>query len=309
MPIELRERRSDGSRAPSEWEPILTTWSQGPSKTEEEKCENAETAIRKAIAANKTLADLDITVFAQGSYRARTNVRQDSDVDICVRLNSTFFTTYPEGMSKESFGNIDGSITFADYKNLVQKALTDYFGAESVTRGKKAFDVHANSYRVDADVVPTFTHRYYFKNGNYISGVAFLVDGASRVENWPEQALANGVTKHEATGRRYKRMVRILKRMRNEMQDEKIAAAANVPSFLIESLVWNVPNSQFGTDSYYEDLRNVIVAAYQATKTDEACKELTEVNGIKYLFHPNQGWTRVQANEFLLACWRYVGYK
>ncbi len=309
MAIELRERRADGTRTPSEWEPILTTWSTGPSKTEEEKCENAETAIRKAIAANEKLADLDITVFAQGSYRARTNVRQDSDVDICVRLNSTFFTTYPEGMTDQHVGNSAGSITFEEYKSLIHTALNARFGADSVTRGKKAFDVHANSYRVDADVVPTFAHRYYFEDRTFISGVAFIVDGGGRIHNWPEQALANGVKKHEATGRRYKKMVRILKRLRNEMQEEKISAADNIASFLIESLVYNVPNSEFSTDSYYEDLRNVLVSTYNATKTDEADKDWREVNGIKYLFHPKQGWTREQANAFLLGCWRYVGYK
>jgi len=77
--------------ASRDWESIFHTWAQPPSTTEREKCEHAELAVRKAIDANKRIAGKDIQVFAQGSYRNRTNARQDSDVDICVRCTNTFF--------------------------------------------------------------------------------------------------------------------------------------------------------------------------------------------------------------------------
>jgi len=69
-----------------------------------------------------------------------------------------FFPDYPTGKQKEDFGNVNGSITFANYKSLVQEALESYFGKQSVTRGNKAFDIHANTYRVDADAVADFEH-------------------------------------------------------------------------------------------------------------------------------------------------------
>src|SRR5205085_842927 len=81
----------------SDWEATFTSWAAGPGTTEQTRAENAEKGVKKAIAANAKLAQMDITVFPHGSYRNRTNVRQDSDVDICVRLNSTFFTEYPAG--------------------------------------------------------------------------------------------------------------------------------------------------------------------------------------------------------------------
>jgi hypothetical protein len=94
-------------------EDTFTSWSKGPSVTETAKCENAETAVRKAIDADSALQGLDITVFAQGSYRARTNVRQNSDVDICVRYNGSFFSNYPSDTTKETFGHVDGTFPFA----------------------------------------------------------------------------------------------------------------------------------------------------------------------------------------------------
>lgn len=86
-------------------EDTFNTWSRGPGQTEADRCSNAETAVRKAIKASGALGDLDISVFAQGSYRNRTNVRQDSDVDVCIRYNGTIFTEYPPGKTREDFGN------------------------------------------------------------------------------------------------------------------------------------------------------------------------------------------------------------
>ena len=76
------------------WEDVFCTWGGAPSATEQTKCENAERAVRKAIDASVKLNTRNIEVFAQGSYANRTNVRQDSDVDICVLCNDAFFPDY-----------------------------------------------------------------------------------------------------------------------------------------------------------------------------------------------------------------------
>ena len=296
-------------------EDTFTSWSQGPGKTEADKCENAETAVRKAIAADEKLSVLDISVFAQGSYMARTNVRQDSDVDVCIRYNTAFFPEYPDGKTSKDFGNGDGALRFADFKNMVEKALKSYFGEAGVTRGNKAFDVHANTYRIDADVVPTYEHRRYTGNKSadgtwqYYSGVAFDPDNGARIKNWPKQNYDNGVQRNDATSRRYKRVIRIFKRLRNKMQEDRIPDAANIASFLIECLVWNTPISAFEPDTYTENVKQVIIAVWNATKTDEACSKWVEVNGMKWLFRPTQPWTREQAHKFVHAAWNYIGYK
>ena len=112
--------------------------------------------MRKAICASTKLSSKDIEVFTQGSYANRTNVRQDSDVDVCVMYTGAFFSDYSmsEGLSGSVFGYTDGDYSYAEFKNDVEAALISYFGEDSVTRGNKAFDVHANTYRIDADVVP-----------------------------------------------------------------------------------------------------------------------------------------------------------
>lgn len=295
------------------WEDTFKSWSAAPSATEQQKMENAETAIRKAIKANKDLADMDITIIPQGSYRARTNVRLDSDVDICIYLNSTFFPRYPPGKTKEDYGNIDGSISFSNYKNLVYQALGEYFSWENVDRGNKAFDIHSNTYRVDADVVPAFAYRYYKGNGwdNYIQpvGIAFDTVNKGRIINWPYQSYENGKAKHERTGRRYKKMVRIVKRLRNKMQEAGISAAHGIGSFLIESSVWNVPAEGFNHDTYTADVRYVIADCFNKTRLQDRYGAMKEVNNIKLLFGDHQPWTPEQAHTFFSAAWEYLGFE
>lgn len=296
-------------------EETFIAWSKGPSATESEKCTNAETAVRKAIKADKSLGDLDISVFAQGSYRARTNVRQKSDVDICIRYNGCFYPQYPEGVTGKAYGHTDGTFQFSDFKNLVQTALTNYFGDDGVTRGNKAFQIHENSYRIGTDVVPTFEHRRYtgLKNSDgtdeIIYGVAFKPDKGDLIKNFPQQTYDNGVARNNDTGRQHKRVIRILKRLRGRMLDDKVAAAGPSPSFLIECLVWNADLAAFSNDNYTAILRHIIANVWNNTRNVEGCKSWVEVNRLKWLFSPYQPWTFKQANDFMQAAWNYIGYK
>ncbi len=296
-------------------EETVTSWSEGPGKTEADKCANAESAVRDAISNDEELRDEDITVFPQGSYRARTNVRRESDVDICVRYNTTFFPDYPADKTREDFGILPGTMKFDEFKDMVESALVNHFGGSSVKRGNKAFDVHANTYRIDADVVPTFEHRrytgQYYPNGThyYLSGVAFDADDGTRIINWPQQNYDNGVAKNERTNRHFKRLVRIVKRLRYKMEDEGAAAAKNIPSFLIECLVWNCPDAAFLHDTYSADTRYVLAHLFNNTRKDEECREWGEENELKYLFRAGQSWTRQQAHDFVSAAWSYIGFE
>lgn len=295
------------------WEDTFKSWGAAPSVTEQQKMENAKTAIIKAVKSNTRLAGMDISIIPQGSYRARTNVKQDSDVDICICLNSTFFPRYPIGRTGSDYAHIDGTITFNEFKKLIDSALCDYFGYQNITPGNKAFDIHSNSYRVDADVIPAFSYRYYYGDGidEFIqpAGIAFNPDNGNRIVNWPHHTYQNGIVKQENTGKRYKKMVRILKRLRNKMQDEHIVKANDVASFLIESLVWNVPDQGFNHATYKEDVMYVLAHCFNETLLVGAHEKMYEVNGQKLLFGDYQPWTREQAHQFCAIAWDYIGFK
>jgi hypothetical protein len=84
--------------------------------------------------------------------------------------------------------------------------------------------------------------------------------------------------------------------------------AGNIPGFLIECLVWNVPNDCFRHYTYTGDVEAALVFLYEHTKTDEPCREWAEVSELKYLFYPGQKWTREQANAFIVAAWNYAEF-
>jgi hypothetical protein len=191
----------------------------------------------------------------------------------------------------------------------VGAALTSYFGQSEVTRGNKAFDLHANTYRVDADVVPCFEYDWHQDNGTCSLGTAFLANDGGRINNWPEQSYGNGVVKNDATGRRFKALVRILKRLRNSMDEDAIAAVKPIPSFLIECLAWNVPNDHFGHSTYTGDIRAALAYLFNNTMKREDCGEWGEINELKYLFWSGQPWTLGQAHAFIFAAWDYVGFE
>ncbi|MEQ8246668.1 MAG: nucleotidyltransferase [Alphaproteobacteria bacterium] len=304
-----------------DWENTFNSWSQSPSETEQERCERVIRAIRTAIDRSPKLKTRQILVFPQGSFRNRVNVRQNSDVDVGVMLYEYFLSQYPVGKSRADFGN-DAVVEygFAQFKNELEEALVAQFGRSVVTRGNKAFDIKATTSQIEADVVPLFEFRQYWDHGGFRAGVALIPDnGGSRIENYPERLLdtwpntllhyENGVSKNTATGRRFKGMTRILKKLRNEMDDAGSAAAQAVPSYLLECLVWNAPNTCFDAYTWVDRVQSVLRFLWQNTKEQALCSQWCEVDAIKFLFHGSQPWTRQQAHDFINAAWDTVGVK
>lgn len=303
-----------------DWERSFSSWAAPPSDIEQERCERVVRAIRTAVARSAKLQSRKTLVFTQGSFRNRVNVRQESDVDVGVMLYDYFLAQYPEGKVDADFGNTNANYSFSQFKNELEEALVDHFGRAAVTRGNKAFDIKATASHVEADVVPLFEFRQYWESGGHRIGVALIADnGWRRIENYPERLIdywpsiplhyENGVTKNEQTSRRFKGVVRILKKLRLELENTGNAAASAVPSYLVECLVWNSPDWCFYHDSWEKRVQSVLRFLWQNTRGSTLCEKWCEVDNIKYLFHASQPWTCEEAHAFIDATWDYVGVK
>lgn len=288
-------------------ETTFTFWAQPPSQTEQQRCENAEKAVRKAIQASNKLNQRNIKVFTHGSYRNRVNVRQNSDVDVGVLCYDSFFYDLPEGYTYESFGITLSNYHYQQFKNEVEEALVNYFGRAAVQRGSKAFDIKETSYQVEADVAPFFEHRRYEIGRSYWSGVELHTDNGNRIINWPEQHYDNAVSKNSITGRSFKGVVRILKRLAIHMEENNINSARNIPGFLIECMTYNVPNGYYGHPTWRQNVREILAFIYNNTLNDNDCAQWKEVSELKWLFHLTQKWNRQQAHDFVSAAWTYLG--
>ena len=298
------------------WENDFSQWARPPANTEDERCENAIKAVRNAIAESDKLKSRRLTVFPHGSYRNRVNVRQDSDVDVGVLCDESLFSRLPEGTSDETFGLVPANYHYEQFKNELVEALVEHFGHGAVRRGNKAIDVRENAYQVEADVAPFFEYRHYRRDGTYRCGVALSPDNGERIQNYPERLLniwpeiqlhfENGVSKNKKTDRCYKGVVRIIKKLRNEMYDAGIAAARPIPGFLVECMVWNAPNTCFKGNTWDVKVQAVLLHLWSSTRDHEDFKDLKEINDIKLLFSSNQSWNRREARAFIEAAWKYI---
>jgi hypothetical protein len=83
-----------------------------------------------------------------------------------------------------------------------------------------------------------------------------------------------------------------------------------VPSFLIESSVWNAPNSGFDAPSWKGRVRAALAHIYNETRTANCVTsdDWLEANAIKYLFYSGQNWSYTDAHEFASKAWDYVGF-
>lgn len=283
------------------------------SQSEDEKCKNAIRMVRDAMKKLNYTDDgkdirsymaesysyaLDlrqqytgrkITLLVQGSYANRTNIPTESDVDVAVILESTFITKYRAGVTDSNYGFTDGTFSASELKDEVQKALNQHFCYQGIERHDKCIKVIGNTYRVDADVVPAYRHRDYsndYRNDadNYIGGIEIRPDSGGRIINYPEQHIKLGIAKNKETKYNFKKCVRIIKSMREDMEENGYAISSKISSFGLESLLWNVIESAY--TKYSSVLRYTFDEVVSFLKNDFLnFDNYKEANGIKPLFY------------------------
>lgn len=289
----------------------MNIWAKAPSETEETKCQNAVSRITDTI--RKKFGN-DVSILLQGSYKNRTNVRLDSDVDIVVSHQGHFFP----GLSnlspadKEVYHSIykNSDYTFSQFKNDIHIILQDEFDAGEVERKNKCIKIKGNSYRVNADVVPCYPHRRYRSVSDVeVEGFGFVGDDGVTVYSFPEQHYDNGVGKNKETEQMYKSLVRILKNVRNDLVDKGIITLDDMPSFCLECLVWNVPSEHFIRNRYHDATRIVLATIWNEMREFEKSNNYAEVSDLKWLFRGSSKITPKQAENFMQHAWDYIGYE
>lgn len=218
------------------------------------------------------------TIFLQGSYGNDTNVFRDSDVDVVIRLNDTYY--YDHGSLTEEAKNafertrVVATYGFFEFRAGVLSALQNKFGSK-VSAGSKAIYIKGEDARRDADVVVCTKYRRYRRNSNgsddqYDEGISLFKTDGTRIENFPKQHSDNCTTKHQATSSWFKPMVRIYKNIRNRMVEDNLLQEGIAPSYYIEGMLWNVPNDLYG-NSYQSSFVNSLNWILHADKSKLAC--------------------------------------
>ncbi len=247
----------------------------------------------------------DFTTYLQGSYSNDTNVYRDSDVDVVIQLNSTFYhDAYLLEASQfsefqKSFAN--ATYSYAQFKLDVAAWLKTKFG-DTVRPGKKAIFIPAGGGRRDCDVLPAAQYRYYYRfkgmhDQNYAEGICFWLPDGTQIVNFPKQHCDNCTAKHQATNQWFKPTVRILKNMRNYLVDLNQLQDGLAPSYFIEGLLHNVSNDKFGK-SYDDTFVEAFNYLIQTDRSNFKC-----ANGIHSLLADNShvSWPPVNCQTYLDA--------
>lgn len=316
----LLEKALAAARTRSSWNDRLEHWEKPASDSEETQIERAADMVRKALAKNRFLLQQDVTVAAQGSYHNNTNVRQGSDMDIRV-VHPHLRAEYADGINVQNADAKLGLVTVSPplteltqaLRRETSAALIQAFGQENVdTTGGKAIRVNALSgSRAPVDVIPAV--RYFWvvngsATGSYSvhEGMTFLTTKGKWIHNFPEQHHDNGITKRGNTRLRFKKIVRSLKRLRDELIDAQQLGPKQVPSFLVECLAYGVEDEYYlvDADDRYDRIRRVLNRLAELLNDAGWRSNATEINGIKYLFRDTQPWKPADAQTFVNAALR-----
>lgn len=279
----------------------LERWAQAPSETEQTRCQNAVARVTD-ILTSKFGSDVDI--FLQGSYKNRTNVRVDSDVDIVVRHNSYYFPgiTLLSPADKQIFqqGFVPSDYTFEQFKTEVKQELERAFGHDTVSSKSKCIRVEGNSYRVNADVVPCFVHNRMETPTNIAAkGIELRTDEGIQVISFPEQHFYNGQQKNQNTQEMYKPIVRILKNIRGQLIDQDLLTPDTMSSYFLECMVWNVlPHTHFTKNTYREATSAILNTLYSDMVDVERANDYAEVCDLLWLFRGSANRRPDQAAAF-----------
>lgn len=309
-------RKSRRSRA--QWNDCLARWERPASDSEESKIERAAKMVRGAISKSSWLMSEGVTVEPQGSYHNNTNVRLDADMDLRVVHPALKIQYHPRVDARRAYEALEYGPVGCSLASLRDRMRTEIasslrreFGSSSVDdTGKKAIRVaELPGSRAKVDVVAAFGLHFVGEatdRSRYFvtEGVAILLQGNSDFTfNFPEQHYLNGVAKRERTRLRFKRQVRVFKHLRNELADVHLIARDRAPSFLVECLIYSVEDDYFLVegDDRYDRARRVASRLVGLTESEEWIGAAREINGIKLMFGPWQGWQESDARSLAYA--------
>ena len=217
-------------------ESTLSKWSHHEAGT---AFKQAHLPIRKALEAYSWPSEFKYEVFLQGSYKNDTNLGGDSDVDVVVRLATKLKPSVAD-LTGERLQE-DGSHKFVherwnSFRDHALKAMRARFG-KAAKSGRKTLKVPMGKIPADADLVITVSYR---------QGIGFYLPDERRwVVSYPQQHHRRGEKKEKATTNRFKRTIRMFKAARNQLVKKGVLKKEDAPSYYIECLLYNVPDSLF----------------------------------------------------------------
>ncbi len=278
------------ARTRQSWNERLEHWERPASDSEEATIERAAKMVRDVLVRNAWLSGEGVQIEPQGSYYNNTNVRQESDIDlrathpgIYIKYGLTVVPEYAFQALSYSWTGRGFADLLAHMRREIVYELAREFGAMNLdTSGKKAIKVKdAPGTRAAVDVVPCFRLHYVIWDAN-----ARRYWTIPWTFSYPDQHHRRGIDKRANTQLRFKKIVRMLKRLRDELVASAALTPNEVPSFLVESLVYGVEDVFFTVeqDDRSDRLLRIVQRIWSQVYDQQCANAALEINGINPLF-------------------------
>ena len=268
-------------------ESTLSRWSHHRAAT---AFTQAHVSIREALDAYSWPSEVKYEVFLQGSYKNDTNLGGDSDVDVVVRLAHRLRPSVAAltGKQLQDDASHNGAHQrWESFREHALRAMRARYG-NGVKSGRKCIKVPKGKIPADADLVVTLRHK---------QGIGFYLPKERRwVVSYPQLHHQRGGKKERTTSKRFKRAIRMFKAARNQLVEKKMLTKEDAPSYFIECLLYNVPDSLFAPK--LAPTYTGILAWLRTTKlNDFECQ-----NGQVHLFDSGkEQWSVKKARAFVRA--------
>ena len=289
----------------------LETWShQGATTT----AKATHLSIRAALTDDKSplkdnVSSGNAEIYLQGSYMNDTNIRGDSDVDVVVQLNSTFGYDLSKlnDEQKSLFSRAyptNATYRWEHFRADVLRALRAYYGSATVTEGNKSLKLAAGPGRLPVDIIPAIHFRKYLtffgsSTQQYVDEIRFSSRSDVReIINFPKSHYDNGIAKHSAakTNGWYKPTVRIFKNARTYLVDHGTLLGDVAPSYFLECMVYNVPDTAFG-----KSFQGTFAVAWNWMRRAKADTFVCQNEQLPLFGDTPEKWDALKANQLLDA--------
>jgi hypothetical protein len=220
----------------------------------------AEGVLREALDRSPLLASRPYEIFGQGSRVNNTAVEPGSDIDLVLMLKAPFEAGY-------------GWTEFRD------DVLTVLGQSYTVRMGRRCVNVDDpdSLFGEMVDILVATEHHH-----GPAEGVFFLDREGRPIVNFPKQHRHNGDAKDRRTGGRFKEAVRTVKTVRR-----RLITDGSAPSYLLECLLFNVPDDVYRTASPPEAVRGALDWLRRCHRDDPVSfAALVCPNGINRIFGP-----------------------
>ncbi|MGW6930745.1 hypothetical protein ACWGE0_11815 [Lentzea sp. NPDC054927] len=217
----------------------------------------AKVVLHEALRRSSLLDARPYEIFGQGSRVNNTYIEHASDIDLVLMLKMPFESNI-DVLGGPGIGGCEDSCQadlyrWEEFREDVMAALAESY---VVSMGRRCLNVDDpdSLFGEMVDILLATEYRLYFGSPApgvvaYEQGVFFRDREGRAIVNFPKQHRRNGDQKNRCTGGRFKEVVRLAKRARRLAEWEHMIVEGTAPSYLLECLLYNVPDHVYRTSS------------------------------------------------------------